>query len=252
STRFAVVYKDHVKQSLDAPELLPDVVILDPDVLACLPAYPRTCAAFDAMCQAIESWWSPRATEESRSYAKEAIRLMMPVFKRYLDGSSDTFPTMIKAANLAGRAIDITRTTAPHAMSYALTMRCGIAHGHAVTLLLPYVWEYMAERVNTQKETGLAGTFSEIADALFACGVSEAVERLKELNDRYGMCAPQGVRHVDFGNLTASVIEARLNNNPVPLTPEVIANIYRKALTCGTSVSSYQPVTGPGGSRRTI
>ena len=38
------------------------------------------------------------------------------------------------AANLSGYAIDITKTTAPHALSYPFTARFGINHGHAVSL----------------------------------------------------------------------------------------------------------------------
>ena len=237
STQFAVVYENHVKQSLDEPALLPDAVILDPVVLVHLPAYQRASTVFDAMCQAIESWWSVHATNESRAYAKEAIALMMPVLDAYLEGERDTFSGVLKAANLAGRAINITRTTAPHAMSYALTTTYGIAHGHAVTLLLPHVWSYMAERTKAEGMAGLNDTFAGIANALFSCGVAEAIERLNGLNFRYGMTAPENARKEDLEKLCASVNEARLKNNPVLLSGETIANIYKKALLfiCTTS-----------------
>ena len=41
---------------------------------------------------------------------------------------------MIKAANLAGEAINISKTTAPHALSYPFTSHFGINHGHAVAI----------------------------------------------------------------------------------------------------------------------
>ena len=40
------------------------------------------------------------------------------------------------AANLSGKAIDITKTTAPHAVSYPFTALFNISHGHAVSLTL--------------------------------------------------------------------------------------------------------------------
>ena len=46
------------------------------------------------------------------------------------------------AANYSGRAINLTKTTAPHAMSYGLTSHYGIAHGHAAALALRAVWGY--------------------------------------------------------------------------------------------------------------
>ena len=39
---------------------------------------------------------------------------------------------MSKAANYAGKAIAISRTTAPHALSYPFTAHYGISHGQAV------------------------------------------------------------------------------------------------------------------------
>ena len=40
------------------------------------------------------------------------------------------------AANLAGQAISISKTTAPHAVSYPFTSIYNISHGHAVSLTL--------------------------------------------------------------------------------------------------------------------
>ena len=43
---------------------------------------------------------------------------------------------MCIAANLSGEAISISKTTAPHALSYPFTSYFGIPHGHAVSLTL--------------------------------------------------------------------------------------------------------------------
>lgn len=61
----------------------------------------------------------------------------------YLAGATDRNEEILKAANLAGQAINITQTTAAHAMSYKITSLFGIPHGHAVALCLPAVWRYM-------------------------------------------------------------------------------------------------------------
>ena len=50
-----------------------------------------------------------------------------------------------EAAHLAGIAINTTKTTAPHALSYALTTDYGVDHGHAVGLLLPKIWRFTIE-----------------------------------------------------------------------------------------------------------
>ena len=43
---------------------------------------------------------------------------------------------MSKAAYYSGKAISITKTTAPHAISYPFSACFGISHGHAVSLTL--------------------------------------------------------------------------------------------------------------------
>jgi alcohol dehydrogenase class IV len=51
---------------------------------------------------------------------------------------------MCTAAHLSGRAIDVSATTAPHALSFHLTTAYGVPHGHAVALTLGAVLEYNA------------------------------------------------------------------------------------------------------------
>ena len=43
---------------------------------------------------------------------------------------------MLLASNLAGKAINISKTTGPHAVSYPFSAMFGIDHGHAVSLTL--------------------------------------------------------------------------------------------------------------------
>ena len=80
---------------------------------------------------------SRRSNSRSVNYAKKSLKIS---FKNYL--SHITRPTldnslkMLQAANLAGKAISISKTTAPHAVSYPFTSHLGISHGNAVSLTL--------------------------------------------------------------------------------------------------------------------
>ena len=49
---------------------------------------------------------------------------------------------MSKAANYAGKAIAISRTTAPHALSYPFTAHYGISHGQAVAITFDEVLKF--------------------------------------------------------------------------------------------------------------
>jgi len=49
---------------------------------------------------------------------------------------------MLIASNLAGKAINIAKTTAAHSVSYPITSYFNVPHGHAVALTLPYFIEF--------------------------------------------------------------------------------------------------------------
>jgi alcohol dehydrogenase class IV len=143
STHFSVIYINKIKYSLADESLLPDFVILDPVFTENLSPYITACTCMDALCQAIESFWSTNSTEESRIYSKQAIELIMPsIIKNVNDPDMISRKKMLIASNLAGKAINIAKTTAAHAVSYPMTSYFNIPHGHAVALTLPYFIDF--------------------------------------------------------------------------------------------------------------
>ena len=126
ATRFAVCYDGETKYSIDFEVIRPTDVALIPEFTATLPAYQKASTNFDAYAQAVESLWAKGATDESKEYANRALALM----------KSDNWS---EASYWAGRAIDISRTTAAHAFSYYLTSHYGIPHGHAVYMVFEYI-----------------------------------------------------------------------------------------------------------------
>ena len=135
ATHFAVIYVDGKKKSIASQQLLPDVVILDPQLTDNMPAYVSACSGFDALCQA--TYWSRAATPLSQLYAALTIKVLIVELPQAVNSNSRLVrDKMQMAANWAGKAINISKTTAPHAMSYVITQEFGIPHGHAVALTL--------------------------------------------------------------------------------------------------------------------
>ena len=135
ATQFSVIYVDGVKTSLDDKSILPDYSIVDSEFVENNPKYLKACTAMDAFCHAIESFWSVKSTPLSREYAKQAMLLCRDNLAEYVNGKDKDFAeNMMRAANLAGKAINISRTTAAHALSYTITSKYGLPHGHAVAL----------------------------------------------------------------------------------------------------------------------
>lgn len=237
STPFAVIYYGGVKQSVHHESILPDVAMLDSDVLIGLPVYQKKCTVLDALCQAIESYWSVHSTSESKAYAKIAIEKIVTNIYEYVEENTERArDEIMSAANFAGRAICITATTAPHAMSYKITSKYGFPHGHAVAIGLHRVWKYMLE--NGDKCTDKRGfdyllaTFGEIAGALGYHSPEEAIEGFKAMLDRLEIGDPdeKGDLSSAAEDLAASVNVERLGNNPVALDHAALYNIYMETL----------------------
>ena len=237
STPYAVIYYGGVKQSVHHESILPDVAMLDSDVLIGLPVYQKKCTVLDALCQAIESYWSVHSTSESKAYAKIAIEKIVANIYEYVEENTEgARDEIMSAANFAGRAICITATTAPHAMSYKITSKYGFPHGHAVAIGLHRVWKYMLE--NGDKCTDKRGfdyllaTFGEIARAMGYNSPIEAIEGFKAMLDRLEIGDPdeKGELSLAAESLAASVNVERLGNNPVALDYAALYNIYMETL----------------------
>lgn len=219
ATRFAVVYVDGRKRSLDEKWLLPEGALLDASVLTGLPEYHRRTCMVDAMAQCIESYWANAATPESRALAAEGIQVLRRNLEGYLLGEPDAAQGMLHAAWLSGRAIEITRTTAPHAMSYALTTGYGIAHGHSVGLTLPHIWRRMAE---VPEMKPVLCELDAMLDGDGAAWFADLMRRLK--------LDPPASDPKDMAALTATVDPQRLSNHPQPLTAADLLDVYTLAL----------------------
>ena len=220
STRYAVIYYEGKKQSVTHDSIVPKYAILDYRNLVTLPLYQKKCTMLDAMCQSIESWWSVNATKESREYSRQALNTLMFNMKDYLANKDDGNAQMLEASNYAGKAINITQTTAAHAMSYKLTSLYGIPHGRAVFMCLPFIWKLMEER------SILPDVFSDIAYTLGYTCVADAIGYLESLNEQLFENDKVTMNEGDIDILVKSVNPTRLKNNPLELTEDMIRSLY--------------------------
>ena len=232
STRYAVIYFEGKKQSVTHESIIPNYAILEPMLLKTLPLYQKKCTMMDALCQGIESWWSVNSTDESKMYSKIAVQMIMQYWEDYIFHNTDEAAEgIMSAANYAGRAINITQTTAPHAMSYKLTSMYGLPHGHAVALCLPVVWQYMNNHpeqcVDPRGKDYLLTTFDDIARALACHDANEAANYIINLLKILELQNPETKdRVMELEVLTNSVNPTRLKNNPIHLDSNACFSLY--------------------------
>ena len=141
---------------MEHTDILPDVAIVYPPFTYNNPKYLTACTGFDALAQGIESYWNVNATEESDEYAKRAIQLLWPNLPVAVNAPTKQARDKVSEGSYwAGRAINITKTTAPHAFSYPFTTYYGYPHGHAVALTFPFFMQYNCMVRNSKLQCSL-------------------------------------------------------------------------------------------------
>ncbi|MBP6854619.1 MAG: phosphonoacetaldehyde reductase [Candidatus Pacebacteria bacterium] len=239
ATHFAAIGIGDTKYALAHPSLLPEFAIVDPELTYSLSPKITAETGADALCQAIESYWSINSTNESKEYAKESMKLSFLNLKdAVFDPNELSRSAMAKASFLAGKAINISKTTACHAFSYPLTSRYGIVHGHAVALTLPEVLLYNSEigEVGVNDSRGveyLKENIREIVEVLGFENPSVAASSLKKLFEDIGFhmsLSDFGIKDEDISFIIENVGYERLKNNPRKIDTETAKKILENIL----------------------
>ena len=233
ATGSAVIYYQGEKQSVSDPACLPETVLLDSSALRSLPDYQRRSTMMDALCHALESFWAVNSTEESREYSGQAIRQIMAHMDAYLENTDEGNAGMLMAAHTAGKAINITKTTAGHAMCYKITSLYGCAHGHAAAMCNRAIFPWMTE--NTDRCTDPRGKdyletiFRQIAEAMECDSAEAAAAKLDHIYESLDFQTPV-VAPEEYEVLKASVNPARIQNHPIGMSIDDIDLMYHHIL----------------------
>lgn len=235
ATHFAVAYIQSKKYSVAHSDILPDYSIVDPTLTYSMSPYQTAVSGLDALCQAIESFWAKGATTESKKYASQSIPLIINSLESVVaKPDPHTRKDMAKGSNLAGKAINISKTTAPHALSYALTTHFGVSHGHAVALILPEIFKLNCLKSIELKDENFRLLLMKIADLLRCENVEDCYFRLKSLTKKLGLKSKlseiETTNHIDLKQLSNSVNIERLGNHPIKIENKDIQFIYSKII----------------------
>lgn len=239
ATHFAVVYIGEQKFSMAHPSLLPEYVIIDPQLTHSLPPGPTAACGLDALCQAIESIWAVGSTTESIGYATEALRLALAHLETtVVNPTPEGRRAMARAAHLAGRAINISKTTAPHAFSYAVTTRFNVPHGAAVALTISAFLQHNcgvddSSCTDPRGAAAVKERLQFLLDELGQGSLAPAVSRLEKIIARIGCpvrLGATGIRRDDLPGLIQAVNVERLSNNPRRITAHEMMHLLEPLL----------------------
>ena len=238
STHFAVVYVGNEKYSLAASCLLPNDIILDGNLTVSATKYQKACNVLDALSQSIESAWAVGSTSKSLLMSYEALELCVKNFSDYVNSTDNPIAAqaMITASNLAGQAINITKTTSAHAWSYGLTKRYGVPHGHAVWATLPKIFEIHATShadliSDPRGPKNLATVIATLMDILNISSKEDIgvhfTNMLASIDIKADIAVDFRIPEKARLALSSDVNQERMDNNPVMFRQSDIHKIFK-------------------------
>ena len=235
TTHFAVVYHQKKKYSVASEHIFPEAAVLNSALTMSQPKYLTACSGLDALSQATESFWSVNSTNESQQDAKEAISLLLKGLVQAVNAPDEKSREMVmKGAYLAGKAINVSKTTAAHAVSYAFTTFYSIPHGHAVFLTLPEFLEYnygvSQDDLNDSRGSEYVKKAIENLFDLFGVeSASEGKDYLKKLASSIGIelsLEKLGISNYE-DKIVGNVNMERLGNNPRKISKDGLLTLLR-------------------------
>jgi len=233
-TSNAVIYVDSIKHSFESELLIPDNFFLIPEFLISAPNKIKASAGFDAIAQALESLVSKKSNDQSVDYASKSLRVSVNSFISFVnDPNMKNAAEMSIAANLAGKAISISKTTAPHAASYPFTSLFNISHGHAVSLFFERFFKFNYDNLDKSETSfDLKKRFDLIFKLLDVPNINDFNSKISFIKKKANLEDNLTKLNIDINQSSENIIKGinllRLGNNPVKIDGKDIYNVISK------------------------
>ena len=227
-TENAVLYINKIKYSVENLKIKPDYFFLIPELIIDSDFKLKATTGFDAIAQGMESILSLKSNTESFKYSEKSLNYSFPNFHKFLEKPNlENTYSMCLAANLSGKAISISKTTAPHALSYPFTSLFNINHGHAVSLTLNQFLKFnfvnikraqdnfdLKKRYEMLFKISKTKTINELCDYL---------DHLKKIAKLEGSLKKLNINlDTAHNKILSGVNPLRLKNNPVKINQSEI------------------------------
>ena len=230
-TSNAVIYVKGIKHSFESELLIPDNFFLIPEFLISAPNKIKASAGFDAIAQALESLVSRKSNDQSVNFASKSLRVSVSSFISFVnDPNMKNVTEMSIAANLAGKAISISKTTAPHAASYPFTSLFNISHGHAVSLFFENFFKFNYDNlIKSETSFDLKKRFDLIFKLFDVSNINDFNSKISLIKKKANLEDDLTKLGINIKQSSEDIIKGinllRLGNNPVKIDGKDIYNI---------------------------
>ncbi len=209
------------KRSFTTPHGFPKVAFADVRYTLSMNRVQTVSTGLDAVCHAVESALSAKATVVSLAMAKEALGLLFPVLSRLTGGGAPTLEersSLLYGSILAGMAISDTGTCFPHAFGYQATFFDDVPHGSATAFFLG---EFLRWHVGHADER-----IGELVRAAGAADMEGLIGVVDSLNP-----PPKELTREQAAHFSRNTAQSRNFLNSIrPLDPALTEEIYLRVL----------------------
>lgn len=212
------------KLSIDHPALKPKLAIIVPELTLTVPAKMTLATGLDAMCQAIESYWSKHTTPIVQETAYRAVEIVIQNLRQVIVQPENILvrENLCKASVLAGIAFSQTRTTACHSISYPLTSLYDVPHGLAASITLDAVGKI--NKGSFKNDEALFALFDEYG------GIMNWIDLVCEGVIEMRLSA-FGISEKDIPIIVENAFTGgRMDNNPVDLSKNDVRDILKSVM----------------------
>lgn len=213
---------------------IPEVAVVDPDMMSSMPKGLTAATGMDALTHAIEGYITKGAWEMTDMFHLEAIRLISKHLRGAVANTPEGREGMALAQYIAGQGFSNVGLGIVHSMAHSLGAVYDTPHGVANAILLPTVMEYNAPATGEK--------YREIARAMGVEGVDSmsqeeyrkaACDAVRKLSQDVGIPADlkQIAKDEDVPFLSESAMaDACRPGNPRDPSLEDIMALYRKLM----------------------
>ncbi len=230
-TSNAVIYIKNHKYSVEGSKIKPDYYYLNSSLILSSKIKNDASSGMDAICQATESLFSVKSNKRSVEYAKKALKILFKNYSNFLrKKNKKNSYKMLLGANYAGKAINISKTTLPHAVSYPFTSHFNIAHGHAVSLTINKFLNFIYFNQEKNSSTiSISERFKILFKLTNTYNIIELdnyflrIKRISNLEQDFNKLGINVLKK--FKIISNGINNRRLKNNPIPVTLRNIKEI---------------------------
>ncbi len=213
---------------------IPVVAVVDPDMMATMPAGLTAATGMDALTHAIEGYITLGAWELSDMFHLKAIEVIAKSLRGAVANTPEGREGMALGQYIAGMGFSNVGLGVDHSMAHTLSAYYDMPHGKACATLLPCVMEYNAPATGEK--------YREIARAMGVKGVDEmtqeeyraaAVAAVAQLANDVGIvCSLKGVaKEEDIHQMSLDAYaDACRPGNPRETSVEDIEALYRSLM----------------------